>query len=209
MSNPSLDIETTLRLVRGAKSGDRKSLEDLFARYLPKVRRIVALRLGCTLRDFAAYEDMVQEGLLRAFEKLEQFQELSEGGFYNWISTCVASAMNLRFRKQDAAKRGGGREKPFADYGEDGLADSILAGTGPGPRTRASQQELQEKLEAALLSLKTHHREVIILRHLCGMQSDEIACTLGFASAATARKVIERAVAELRRKLGPEVLDTP
>jgi hypothetical protein len=68
--------------VRGAKSGDRKSLEDLFARYLPKVRRIVALRLGCTLRDFAAYEDMVQEGLLRAFEKLEQFQELSEGGFY-------------------------------------------------------------------------------------------------------------------------------
>jgi hypothetical protein len=79
MSNPSLDIETTLRLVRGAKSGDRKSLEDLFARYLPKVRRIVALRLGCTLRDFAAYEDMVQEGLLRAFEKLEQFQELSEG----------------------------------------------------------------------------------------------------------------------------------
>src|SRR5262245_38872233 len=56
---PQVDLETTLRLVRGAQAGDRVALEALFERYLPRVQRIVSLRLGCPLKDFAGYEDLV------------------------------------------------------------------------------------------------------------------------------------------------------
>lgn len=199
-----LDLQTTLRLVQGAQAGDRRSLDDLFARYLPKVRRIVALRLGYTLDDFAAYEDIVQDSLLRAFEKLDQFREKEEGTFYHWIATCVATALNLHFRKQGAQKRGGGRVKALGELGVDGLSASIFASDEPGPRTRATSQELEQKLEAALLDLKEHHREIIVLRHICGMASEEIARTLGFSNAATARKSLERAMAELRTRLGPD-----
>lgn len=203
MSSPH-DLQTTLRLVRGAQAGDRRSLEDLFTRYLPKVRRIVALRLGFTVADLSRHEDLVQESLLRAFEKLDQFKELAEGTFYHWISSCVATAVNLEFKKYGAQKRGSGKVKVLGALGDDGLSASFFACTEPGPRTRASSRELEEKLEEALLSLKTHHREVIILKHLCGMQSDEIAGAMGFTNGATARKVLERAMTELREKLGAE-----
>lgn len=201
-----LDVQSTLHLVRGAQAGDRKALEDLFARYLPKVRRIVSLRLGCPLKDFARYEDLVQESLIRAFEKLDQFQEQSEGTFYNWISSCVSSAVNLEFRKLGAQKRGGGKVKALSQFQTEGLTASIFASDEPGPRTRASAHELDEKIEAALLEMKSHHREVIVLRHVCGMSSDEISKALGFSSAATARKVLERALAELKDRLGPSAI---
>jgi RNA polymerase sigma-70 factor (ECF subfamily) len=200
---PQVDLETTLRLVRGAQAGDRAALENLFERYLPRVRRIVSLRLGCPLKDFDGYEDLVQDSLLRAFEKLDQFAELSEGGFYHWVSTCVQTAVNLHFRKEGARKRGGGKVRAFSQLGDEGLTASIFSADTPGPRTRASAQELEEKVEAALLELKSHHREIIILRHVCGMSSEEVAKAMGFANPATARKALERALAELRKRLGP------
>jgi RNA polymerase sigma-70 factor, ECF subfamily len=203
---PPVDLKTTIRLVRGAQAGDREALDDLFSRYLPRVRRIVSLRLGCPIRDFAVHEDLVQESLLRAFEKLDQFEDLSEGTFYNWISSCVASAVNLHFRKLGARKRGGGKAKVFADFAGGDLSASIFPSTEPGPRTRAIARELEEKIEEALLGMKSHHREVIVLRHICGMTSEESAKELGFSSASTARKVLERAMAELRERLGPGFL---
>ncbi len=45
--------DPTTCLVLAAQGGDRDALEGLFRRYLPRVRQIVALRLGYSLRDFA------------------------------------------------------------------------------------------------------------------------------------------------------------
>lgn len=50
--------------MRVAQDGDRAALETLFTRYLPRVRRIVAARMGCTLAGFAVEDDVVQESLL-------------------------------------------------------------------------------------------------------------------------------------------------
>ncbi len=202
------NIQTTIRLLRGARDGNRRDLDDLFVRYLPKVRRIVALRLGYPLKDFATYEDIVQESLLRVFEKLEHFEEMTEGTFQNWIASCVASAVNLYFRKAGAKKRGGGKVRVFGGLQSEGLSVSIFKAEGPGPSTVASERELEETLEETLLSLKSHHREIIILRHLCGMSSREIAEAMGFGNPATARKVLSRAMGELKACL-PDSLVPP
>jgi RNA polymerase sigma-70 factor (ECF subfamily) len=201
---PQIDLNTTLQLVRGAQAGDRAALDDLFTRYLPRVRRIVALRLGCPMKDFAQYEDLVQESMLRTFEKLDQFKEQSEGTFYHWVASCVASAVNLEFRKLGAQKRGGGKVKPFGAFASEDLSASFFPSDTPGPRTRASAHELEARLEAALLGLKSHHREIIVLRHICGMSSEEVAASLGFSNAATARKALERALDALKERLGPD-----
>ncbi|MBN1443082.1 MAG: sigma-70 family RNA polymerase sigma factor [Planctomycetes bacterium] len=194
-------IQTTIRLLREARGGRERAIDDLFARYLPKVRRIVSLRLGYPIRDFALYEDLVQDSLLRAFEKLESFEELSDGTFQNWIATCVASSVNLHFRKAGAEKRGGGNVKALGELGSEGLSASIFRGREPGPSSVASAREIEDALEEALLSLKSHHREIIILRHLCGMSSREIAAAMGFSSAATVRKVLSRAMSELKNRM--------
>jgi RNA polymerase sigma-70 factor (ECF subfamily) len=198
------DYSTTLLLLRRARAGDRRALEDLFNRYLPRVRRIVTLRLGCRLKDFATYEDLVQESLLRAFVKLDRFEELSEGTFRNWIATCVASAVHLHFKKQGAAKRGGGKVRALGELASASLSATLFPDSGPGPSTAASRREMDERLEAALLELKSHHREAIVLRHLCGMTSEEVATAMGFSNPANARKVLSRAMRELRERLeGP------
>jgi len=197
------EFQTTIGLLRRARAGERGALEDLFARYLPKVRRIVALRLGQPLRDFALYEDIVQESLLRTFEKLDTFEELSEGTFQNWVASCVMTAINLHFKKHGARKRGGGKVRAFGGLASEGLSASIFRAKGPGPSTIASEREIEEKIEEALLGLKSHQREVIILRHL------EIAETMGFGNPATVRKVLSRAMAELRAKLPEDLLPRP
>lgn len=43
----------TVSLVKKAQDGDRQAMEDLFVRYLPRVRQIVALRLGMPPSAFA------------------------------------------------------------------------------------------------------------------------------------------------------------
>jgi len=101
--------EETVRLVRAAQSGDQRSIEALFERYLPRVRQIVALRLGYRTRDFAVHDDLVQEALVRAFRGLDRYEERSEGTFRNWVATCVANTVRNWFRDEKAARRGGGR----------------------------------------------------------------------------------------------------
>jgi RNA polymerase sigma factor (sigma-70 family) len=184
-------------------------MDDLFVRYLPKVRQIVALRLGRPLRDFAMYEDLVQESLLRAFEKLDSFEELSEGTFQNWIASCVMSSMNLYFRKAGAKKRGGGKIRVRRGARSEVLSVSLLKAKQPGPSSVAGARELEERIEEELLALKSHHREIIILRHLCGMSAREIASTMGFGSPATARKVLSRAMESLRARLPQDMLPSP
>src|SRR5262245_12995939 len=81
-------VETIL-LVRAAQRGDAEALEALFTRYLPRVRQIVALRLGWRLRQLLEVDDIVQEVLLDAFQGLGQFEPRSEGSFRNWLARTV------------------------------------------------------------------------------------------------------------------------
>jgi RNA polymerase sigma-70 factor (ECF subfamily) len=203
-----MDFQSSVQLLKDARAGDRSALERLFARYLPRVRQIVALRLGRPLKDFALYEDLVQESLLRAFEKLDAFEVRSEGTFYHWVASCVMTAMNLHFRKAGAHKRGDGKVVRLGGPASEGLSAAILKAPGAGPSSIARSHEVDEKVEETLLSLKSHHRELIVLRHLCGMTSEEIAAAMGFGNPATVRKALSRAMDELKARLSPDLLSS-
>ncbi len=191
-------IHDTLRLVESARSGDRGALEGLFERYLPRVRRIVALRLGRRLARFVELEDIAQEVLLRVFRGLERFEARTEGSFRNWIATCVEHAIIDSARRMDARKRGSGDVVRFGDPARDESLLAILVDPGPRPSTIVSERETEERIEDALLELPTHNREIIVLRYLCGMSFAEISQTLEIGSEATARKALHRAVERLR-----------
>ena len=65
-------FDTTVHLVQAAQGGDRQALEDLFTRYLPRVRQIVSLRMGRRLTKFVEFEDVTQESLLKIFNGLHR-----------------------------------------------------------------------------------------------------------------------------------------
>lgn len=201
-SDPSApELSTTIRLVESARKGDRQALEDLFQRYLPRVRRIVAFRMGQRLRQLAEREDLVQEVLLRVFEGLDRFEHRSEGSFRNWLAHAVQAAIVDESRKVAAKKRGQGKVRRLGDFGSELLAAAIPI-PQPTPSEIARARETEEELEAAILALPAHHRELIVLRHLCDLSYREIAELMRLSTEETARRASNRALARLKKSLG-------
>lgn len=198
-------LRSTTRLVGAARGGDRHALEALFERYLPRVRQIVAVRLGKRQRQILEVDDIAQETLLKIFQGLERFEHRSEGDFRNWLARLVECEIADAVRYANAKKRGGGKVRLFCDVGSDSLRSSIFPAGGPTPSEAARAKEREESLEDALIALPRHHREVIVLRRLCGLSYEEIAAELGFRQAETARKAYSRAMGKLKESLEREL----
>jgi len=194
-------LNKTQAQVAAAQGGDREALNDLFARYLPRVRRIVASRMGQRLHELFDHEDLIQDALGSAIGGLQRFEHRSEGSFCNWLAQCVENTMRNHARHDAALKRGGGRVKRFADF-SDSLAESIFAdGKGLPPSGRARAREDEERIEAALLRLNQRYREVINLRVYCEMSYQEIAETMNLTTENTANVLFLRARHQLGKML--------
>jgi RNA polymerase sigma-70 factor (subfamily 1) len=202
MDTKGSDFSTTVCLVRAAEAGDRKSLDLLFERYLPYVRRIVALRMGQTLLGIQDMDDLVQEALMKAFRGFKRFREQSEGSFRNWLSRCVETSLVDAIRSQKAKKRAGCKVCSIHGVEPVGLASTVFAVGDPSPSKIIQGEELELRIEAALLQMKPHQREVIILRKFCEMSYTEVATSMGFGQEASARRACARAVQQLKELLG-------
>ncbi|MBI4606259.1 MAG: sigma-70 family RNA polymerase sigma factor [Planctomycetes bacterium] len=195
-------LEDTVSLVRAAQAGDSRALDALLRRHLPWIRQVVALRMGWRLRQVAEADDLVQDVLLRVLKGLERFEQRSEGGFRNWLARLVEHEVADQARHAGRRKRGAGKALRFSDLGSSVLASSILEGAGPSPSGLASAEDLAERLEEALLEMPAHHRELIILRSLCGMSYEEVAAELGIAQAGAVRVAFMRALKKLKDLAG-------
>ncbi len=193
------DETPTESLVEAAQAGDRVSLESLFARYLPRVRHLVALRLGYTINDFMEFEDLVQDALLDVFRNLSKFEEQSDARFCNWLAVCVANTLKEHFRRGKAKKRA--PTLPFVPFCIESFTESIIAHDEDTPGMLAEGSEMAARIERSLVEMKDEAREAIILARLCGMSYEEVARTLGLPTEAAARKAVSRALATLREKL--------
>ena len=190
----------TVSLVKKAQDGDRQAMEDLFARYLPRVRQIVALRLGMPPSAFAQHEDLVQDALLKTFENLDKYEQRSDATFRNWIAHCVTNSIRDHFRRSTADKRGGGKVRSFGSFESEDLSVIVFQGDEPTPSAVVGRKETLQKIEKTLLEMKEHWREVILMRLFCEMSYAEIGEALGIREEATVRKLFSRAVADLKKR---------
>ena len=196
------DFDTTVFLVQKAQGGSRDALNVLFGRYLPRVRQIAALRVGRCLQRFLEEEDVVQEALLKALKGLGRFEHRTDGTFRNWLARCVESAVVDSARKARARKRGSGKAPLLGELASESLSSSIFASPDPSPSQVLQRMELDGQVEEALLGMEKHHREIIILRKLCGMSYADVAKAMGFKRDATARQACARAIERLKERLG-------
>ena len=88
-ATPEHEPAPTIALVRRAQGGDRAAAGELFERYAPRVRGLVALKMGQSLARFVEYEDIVQEAMADAIAKLERFDAASDGAFICWLGHFV------------------------------------------------------------------------------------------------------------------------
>jgi RNA polymerase sigma factor (sigma-70 family) len=194
------DLNVTLGEIRAAQGGDGDALERLFARYLPRVRAMVAARLGRLQRDCGDLEDLVQETFRDAVVALHHLDHDSEGMFVAWLARCIENNIADHARAGRALKRGGGRVRPFAAM-QTSLSESLFAGRDDPASQVARGHEAEERIECALLTLGARYREVIALRVHGELSYREIAATMGLPSENTANVLFLRARARLQQVL--------
>jgi RNA polymerase sigma-70 factor, ECF subfamily len=133
-------------------------------------------------------DDLVQVTLVRALERLREFEPRREQGFLAYLRRILLNQIRDELRR---AKRRPGR---------DPLHDSV-ADDRPSPLDQVIGKEMLERYERALSELSSAQREALVLRVELGLSYLEMAETLGRSSPNAARLLVTRARMHLAKAM--------
>jgi RNA polymerase sigma-70 factor (ECF subfamily) len=172
-SEPPAPTEES-ELVRRARKGDLQAYDDLVKRYQ---ERIYATIYHMTSNHEDA-NDLAQESFIKAFSALKSFKGGST--FYTWLYR-IAVNKTINFLKQ--RKNRTHMSLNDIDFNAEHDSDLIALISEKTPRREAGLNELQIKLNEALLKLSEPHRLVVVLHDVQGQSHEEIAevmnCNIG------------------------------
>lgn len=189
--------ESTSSLVGAIRQGSQAAQQQLFDRYVPRVRQMVALRLGCPVARLTVdADDVVQDTLLRALRALPAFEQRGDGAFRAWIAKIAEN----RLRSEARSRRSRKRRVIWRRCADLDLSETLFPSGAPTPSHAAERKELSARIEAAILALPSPYRQAIELRDIAGTDYREMAMALG-RTEATCRKIYQRARALLQAKL--------
>ena len=170
----SPEPEHESELVRRARKGDLAAYDDLVKRYQ---ERIYATIYHMTSNHEDA-NDLAQDSFIKAFQALKSFKGGST--FYTWLYR-IAVNKTINFLKQ--RKNRTHMSLNDIDFNAEHDADLIALISEKTPRRDAGLNELQKKLNEALLKLSEPHRLVVVLHDVQGQSHEEIAeimdCNIG------------------------------
>jgi RNA polymerase sigma-70 factor (ECF subfamily) len=194
-------------LLRRAGDGDAAARAELLHRYRARLRRMIALRMDRRVAARVDASDIVQDTLNNAYSRLPEYFADPQLAFYPWLRRIAWDRLLDIYRTHiDAEKRSVLKEHPWTPNLNDEtvaeLAQSIVA-SSINPGRRAMLDEMQARTKAALMELKPHDREILVLRYLEQLEVEEIASVLEISQTAVTSRHI-RALQRLRRLLGDE-----
>jgi RNA polymerase sigma-70 factor (ECF subfamily) len=183
-----------MALVAAARAGDRDAFGQLVRRHAPAVRA-QAMQL---LRNEADAADLTQEAFVRAFQKLDSFR--GESRFVSWLRriTVNLGLMKLRSRRRRPETS---IEDVLPVFVEDGHHQRSIGRFAPasGPEAQAMRRDL---IRQAIAELPENYREIILLRRVQELDTQETAALLGISTTAVklrlhrAHQVLRAALAE-------------
>jgi RNA polymerase sigma-70 factor, ECF subfamily len=165
-------------LIRQARAGDADAVETLVRGNWDAAHRTAFL----IVQDTAAAEDIAQEALLAAVRAIDRFDRRRP--FRPWLHRIVVNRSLDWVRARDRRAE----------------VSSELA---PAAGEASSGAERSEDLMAALAGLDPDDRALVVLRHVLGYRSSELAGVLD-VPAATVRTRLARALQRLRSQLEGE-----
>jgi RNA polymerase sigma-70 factor (ECF subfamily) len=181
---PGMDADSSAELLLRVRAGDREALDSLLRRYVPALRRWARGRLPRWARDAAETEDLVQDTVLRTFQRLDTFEYRHEGALQAYLRQAV---MN---RIRDECRRVSRRPVPRE-------LDPEAADDGQSPLEAAIGVQAVGRYEAALRLLRDEDRQAVVARVEMGFSYQEIAVMFGKPSPDAARVAVSRALVRL------------
>jgi RNA polymerase sigma-70 factor (ECF subfamily) len=186
-----------------ARTGDPAALSIVLQALEPKLLRMVELRLEHALRSRLEPRDVVQEALLEAARRFEEWRADPRIPFHTWLRLICAQALTNAQRKHlGTQKRDAARELALArrpTVSSTNAVDFFIA-SQTSPSQAATRSEARVLVLNALEELEEMDREILALRHFEELSNDEAAAELGIEPAAASKR-FTRALQRLRPAL--------
>jgi len=170
-------------LLAGHVAGDPQAFSELVYRHRDRLWA-VAIR---TMGDANEAEDALQDALISAFRRAEQFR--GDAKVTTWLHRIVVNACLDRIRRRTA--------RPTSPLPEHETTDSGL----PPATDRIEQRETQLLIAEALAELPDDQREAVLLVDVEGWPIEDAARMLG-CPAGTVKSRCSRGRAKLAKRLG-------
>jgi RNA polymerase sigma-70 factor (ECF subfamily) len=185
--------------IEAARHGDREALGRALSYVRDYLMLVANERLEPALKAKGTASDLVQETFLLAQRGVQRFRGRTEGEWRQWLRRILLRNVARERRRFGAtAKRLVQREVAIPEEMQleyPGYIDT--------PSRDLAQRELEAALTSGLERLPEHYRAVVIWHQRGGLSFEEIGRRSG-TSAEAARKLWTRALARLRKELGPD-----
>ena len=182
------EAESSFALVVRARGGDAQALDDLCARYLPRMQRWAHGRLPSGARGALDTHDLVQDTLMQVVRKLDTFEPRHEGAFQGYVRQALLNRIRDLARSQ--RRRGPAEVLPTSHPSPD-----------PSPLEEAIGEQALARYEAAMSRLRPDDREAIVARVEMGLPYAEVAAILGKPTVAATHVAVSRALVRLAREM--------
>jgi RNA polymerase sigma-70 factor, ECF subfamily len=171
-------------------------------RFRDYLRLLTRVQLGAGVNQWLDPSDLVQQTLLEAYQKRDQFRGRTDAERGAWLRAILARNMADAIRAQGRQKRDVSRVRSL----EAGLENSSaclgawLASEQSTPSEQAVRHEQAVLLANALARLPDSQREALVLHYWQGLPLSEIAIRLNRSSDAVAG-LLKRGLKHLRELL--------
>jgi RNA polymerase sigma-70 factor (ECF subfamily) len=172
-------------LVNAAANRDPGATQQVLATIRPFVLRYCRARLGRVEWSFASADDVVQEVCLSLVSALPAYRERGQ--------PFLAFVYGIAKHKVADAHRAAAHDRslPLAEVPD-------RPETAAGPEQRVLQAELKVFIDGLLATLPDKQREIVVLRVVAGLSSEQTADAVGSTPGAV-RVAQHRALARLRK----------
>ena len=193
----STDSSSTNELLQRVVRGDQAAVDRLMQQHRQYLRRLVEVRMEAALCQRLDPSDVVQETLLAASQRIEDFLQRRPCSFRVWLrSTALERLVDAR-RRHQAQKRNLQRDLAITDASSMALAQYIL---GPRPSEQMARREQMERVRTAMAQLAKSDCEILTMRHAEELTNAEVADVLHI-DPKTASKRYGRALRRLSDEL--------
>jgi RNA polymerase sigma-70 factor, ECF subfamily len=177
----SSEMDRQSELVMQAKAGDAEAFGHLYEAYLDRIYRYICFRVT----DEQTAEDLISQVFTKAWENLDRYQP-SGRPFIAWLYTIAHNTVIDHYRTR----------KDTVD-----IENTVsLASDAPSPHEQVELHFETENLRAALQTLTPEQQQVVVLKFIAGMSTDEIAGQLR-KSAGAIRALQMRALQALAKQM--------
>lgn len=186
--------EESTVLLRAARQGSREALAELYARCGTRLLAFIRMRMGRSLRAQLESRDILQNTLLKSFQRIEQFEGDGGATLMGWLMRIAENEIRDQVDYHHRQRRDVDAAVPIDAGGIDVPARAASA------ISAAVAHEEAERLGAALEALDPDHREVIVLRKLEELSFRDVAARMGRSEDAC-RMLLARAMVALTLRL--------